>query len=456
MLNLPIQPEAMNQETKEKPLTKEIEKLTILVEEVERASELLPETKWSDLIKEVNTKHRANSEAPVSMVSMGAHPFLKGMHRAYAEHRPFVLSPDMIWLLICQGVARHVNANSEALRDKLVSFSDKMVIQTAAKSDGHGIDWSGVIDDFSAAVNEQTKGGLASTLKAEFSTTGEVEKVVNQITILETFKTFFTYVTFIGICGIPEVTLEGQREDWELIITKTKALRPYQLDWWVDALLPVLEQIADTYRKGIDQSFWQSMFKIHTKDVYGSPEMVDGWILKFFPYDATGERVSINELNVEYLDSMAAETVSVPFKLELRDSDATVIESRDMCFVGGFVGLSQDDSSLALRPEIAWIVAEEEKEQREIKDEQYTRVMYRNMDFFPPEILKVPSLAGVYFHIRTPFEIPEAIKEVEIESFDLSGKVPDEMPDRIHALLPKARISVDGTRLFTPEEDWSL
>ncbi|MCI5212341.1 MAG: DUF4419 domain-containing protein, partial [Candidatus Electrothrix sp. ATG2] len=30
------------------------------------------------------------------------------------------MSPDMFWLLICQGFARHVNANSEELRHRFV------------------------------------------------------------------------------------------------------------------------------------------------------------------------------------------------------------------------------------------------------------------------------------------------------------------------------------------------
>ncbi len=48
------------------------------------------------------------------------------MYQAYADHRPFVLSPDMIWLLISQGFARHINANQESMRNDLVDFSGKL------------------------------------------------------------------------------------------------------------------------------------------------------------------------------------------------------------------------------------------------------------------------------------------------------------------------------------------
>ena len=45
----------------------------------------------------------AKSEAPDSLVNYNYNSFFYGMYQAYANHRPFVLSPDMIWLLINQG-----------------------------------------------------------------------------------------------------------------------------------------------------------------------------------------------------------------------------------------------------------------------------------------------------------------------------------------------------------------
>ena len=45
----------------------------------------------------------AKSQLPDSLVYFGGHSFFTGMYQAYADHRPFVLSPDMIWLLISQG-----------------------------------------------------------------------------------------------------------------------------------------------------------------------------------------------------------------------------------------------------------------------------------------------------------------------------------------------------------------
>lgn len=70
----------------------------------------------------------ANSKIPENLVDFGYHAFFNGLHCAYAEHRPFVLSPDMIWLLILQGFANHIKNNSEKLRHLFVNFEGKLTL----------------------------------------------------------------------------------------------------------------------------------------------------------------------------------------------------------------------------------------------------------------------------------------------------------------------------------------
>eukprot|EP00730_Choanoeca_flexa_P014385 TRINITY_DN6273_c0_g1_i1.p4 TRINITY_DN6273_c0_g1~~TRINITY_DN6273_c0_g1_i1.p4 ORF type:complete len:132 (+),score=17.75 TRINITY_DN6273_c0_g1_i1:162-557(+) len=47
---------------------------------------------------------------------------------AFFEHYPLILTPDVIWLAIMQGLARHVDANAEQLRHKFVSFEGKQTL----------------------------------------------------------------------------------------------------------------------------------------------------------------------------------------------------------------------------------------------------------------------------------------------------------------------------------------
>ena len=68
----------------------------------------------------------AQSQFRDSLVTYEYHSFFNGMYRAYSDHRPFVLSPDMIWLLISQGFAQHINNNPEKLRTYFVDFNKKL------------------------------------------------------------------------------------------------------------------------------------------------------------------------------------------------------------------------------------------------------------------------------------------------------------------------------------------
>jgi hypothetical protein len=55
----------------------------------------------------------------------GMHPLLGAIGRAFAEHRPIVLSPDAVWLTIAQGVAQHVRLHAEELRPLPVNHSGR-------------------------------------------------------------------------------------------------------------------------------------------------------------------------------------------------------------------------------------------------------------------------------------------------------------------------------------------
>ena len=41
------------------------------------------------------------------------------IHTSFDEHRPLSLSPDVIWLAICQGISIHINQHFEALKPQI-------------------------------------------------------------------------------------------------------------------------------------------------------------------------------------------------------------------------------------------------------------------------------------------------------------------------------------------------
>lgn len=100
------------------------------------------------------------------------------MHLAYAEHRPFILSPDMIWLLISQGFAQHINANKEEMRSYFVDYSGKLSLTAQSEKALNDPDlvWEEIFPQFTEQIKKNVGDNLVELLTCNFSTTTLLEK----------------------------------------------------------------------------------------------------------------------------------------------------------------------------------------------------------------------------------------------------------------------------------------
>ena len=294
---------------------------------------------------------------------------------AYACHKSLALSPDMIWLLISQGFARYVNAHAEELRPKLVDHTGKMdlVVQFKTKKD----DWPKLIEGFASQIDQHTKGEIAKTITANFTTTGPVERVASQITLMESAKKYFNYIAMRLSCGIPSITIQGTPNDWEAVLSKTKKLEEYGLGEWTKSLEPILQEFIRASEGRPNQQFWKCMVKQQpTEKLKGGgcsmdkPTELDGWFLKLFP-DENGEILS----STPHTKNMASEMVVVGFKYRIVDHLTNAILSENpMELRAGFIGAEEDSKTHTLTPKIGWLVnkalsEEEIKEKQEKKGE---------------------------------------------------------------------------------------
>ncbi len=296
-------------------------------------------------------------------VSMQRHAFFNGVYTAYMQHRPLVLSPDIIWLLICQGFAHHVNNNAEALRTSFVNFEGKKTLKVY---DPQGLivfedptsPWDLFFPEFTKQIAQNTRDNIVETLTSDFSTSTPTTKAASEITIMYSMKNYFRYEIIRVGCGIPQISLEGTPEDWEKLLRKTLALRKYKLDWWVNELEPILEQFVETSKGHVKPSFWRKMFKYHEGSMYKTPASIDGWICAFFPYSIEGERLSLDELPA-HADDLPEEILAVDLYYIREETESDTINVQ-LC--AGFDGLTQDPQSFALKPHIGWFVKHKPKE----------------------------------------------------------------------------------------------
>lgn len=304
---------------------------------------------------------------------LGDDHFFKCMVQAYADHRPLVLSPDMVWLIISQGFSRYVNAHTEEMRDLLVFHEGKM--ELVVNSDNNILlpngDWERLLNDFSDCIAKNTKGELSDLMTADFTTTGITERIASQVSLMDVVKKYFIYSNIAGVCGIPSITLKGSPDDWQKVLDKVRCLKKYHLKKWVSDLEPILKEFVKASKGKANKKFWQNIVKKIRVDQMKSDRgclpdpkkntHLDGWFLKFFP-NTEGK----TDDSVIWNAKMPQEMVRVSFRHILTHPvTGEPIDTIPMQLWAGFVGVEEDAKTRALTPKIGWLarIADEESDE---------------------------------------------------------------------------------------------
>jgi hypothetical protein len=305
----------------------------------------------------------ALSLSNVVETSIAMNSFVNAVHLAFSHHYPLVLSPDMIWLCIMQGLSFHINANAEQLRKHFVSHEGKKELHVRRYDFVKGLQnpWEEVFPEFTDQIKEHIGSETHDLIMPRFSTTGPVEKAVCEIVLMESMKSYFKY-QFHSLCGIPEITLEGTTADWQLIRKNAENLTQYDLGWWIPHLLPVLDQFVAASSGKINKKFWSSLYKINGAS---GGDYVSGWILKLFPYiGVNGDTRSRWLESSEGKKNPWAGVTTEQFPSGLSQAPFQwhyFAETYNMSFVGGFLATAQDPDTLAIRPQIGWAIVDKDQ-----------------------------------------------------------------------------------------------
>ncbi len=357
--------------------------ITFAVEKVERAKDRLATSKTERalaLLLGDDRKIEACSGFNQNCINgVAFHPLIAAAHFAFSQHRPLCLSPDMIWVTIVQGLGRHITNNSELLRHLFVSHQGKQILTVGRDDLLKGTPenaWDSVIHSMSAAVRSSV-GARYDQLISDFSTTQLVERTACEVALLDAFQPYFEYQVYC-ICGIPEITLEGTPADWQRMRAKIEYLSDYQLDWWIPHLRKLGDEFVKASQGEINLEHWSNIYKRH--DAYGY-DNVNGWIIDLIPYlenKRSGDCTYKNPLlardpdaplvtevvrkdamaffdrpdNVISSNNIPSGVSQAPFKINYQDEP----QSESMEFLGGFLGVTQDPDSGALRPQLGWAV----------------------------------------------------------------------------------------------------
>jgi hypothetical protein len=371
---------------------------TIEVANVTQATAPLPEVAYKSAVEALLTKPPsrwpekqqtvARPARPVEACScyhgqlvadVHFHPVVAAIELAFNDHRPLVLSPDMLWLLVAQGFANHVNVNAEELRPKLVEYAGRITIAVRRDDFIKGSPenpWPEVFSEFGQHIRGHIGATTHDLLLPDFSTTGAAARAATEIVLLDAMQSFFSY-ELLSACGIPRIMLEGAADDWAKLAERTRGLARFGLGWWTDALAPILDEFVAASRGQANSQFWQSIYKLDGGS--GGP-YTTGWLTAFFPYlkDWRTGRATQRNPWLSRGGSQLQELLCPPAEKDHHrhghgpTTDAFpsglarapflwnyLGQSFAVEFLGGFVGVRQEAATLGLRPEIGWAVREQ-------------------------------------------------------------------------------------------------
>ncbi|RYF96190.1 MAG: DUF4419 domain-containing protein, partial [Chitinophagaceae bacterium] len=319
------------------------------------------------------------------------------------------------------------------------------------KLDDPNSPWQDVFPEFSKQISAASGKELAKAMTADFTTTSPTSKAVSQITLMDAVEPYFDFVVMIVACGIPEITLEGTPKDWQKVLDKAKYLKKYELAWWIDEIEPLLQEFVNASKGKADKDVWRNMFKYHSIKQYGSKVMIDGWIIKFFPYFENGKRNPMTGITSSR--ALPSEFVNVPVEHIEIDAHGNTIKTQLEVWAG-FTGLEQNNRTFALKPQIGWMIRKKDpKYERTLAqqfanhavgdDRGYSEISIR-VQKVPGELLSLPEIKNLSIYFLGEIAIPEEMSKIKIGRFTMDGKITDEEIKRICLLLPNTLLRING------------
>jgi hypothetical protein len=213
---------------------------------------------------------------------------------AYNHHRALVLRPDDIWLVILAQFHLYVNAHAEELREHFVAHGGKQGVKVFGAGCRYSVDFGLLAQQMTKAMDDfVVDPSLRDWILPAFSTTTHTDSVAAAVVMMATLKAYFEY-KFLLRCGIPQVTLAGDRNDWEEILCRAAKLSEYGTETaeWFTMLEPVLTRFVrafDAPDSAENLDFWQRV--MHYSGGGSGPTWLSGWITAFCVFDKDGKKI---------------------------------------------------------------------------------------------------------------------------------------------------------------------
>jgi len=219
--------------------------------------------------------------------------FVHGVIRAYNDHHNLIIRPDDIWTAILAQFNLYVIAHAQELRSKFVAHEGKKKLKIIVGGTRYTVDYGKIAQWFGDLLRENIiDPALQDWILPDFSTSTDKDTVVCSIMMMSTLQEYFIYEIHLR-CGIPKITLLGERNDYESILQRLDKLEEFgpEPTAFARLLRPVLQQFIlafDAVDKGEtpDYDFWGRT--CHYLPSGSGPTCISGWIATFCVWNKEG------------------------------------------------------------------------------------------------------------------------------------------------------------------------
>ncbi|KUJ13273.1 uncharacterized protein LY89DRAFT_687443 [Mollisia scopiformis] len=245
------------------------------------------QTSFTDVTKDSNVYAQSNG-------------FVDGAVRAYNNHQHLEIRPEDVWFSILSQLNVYIKTHAEELRDMFVTHQGQKHLEVIAMQEitgdtQFGVDWSKFSLKMSQLIQENVVDpSLRDWIMPRFTTTTKTDEVVASILMMSTLQKYFTYGCSV-LCGLPSVTLLGEKSDWESLAGKAERIGTFgdEAKLWFSLLKPVLARFIasfDAPEAEETKDFWQKI--AHYSGGGSGPTYLSGWITAFCFWNSEGHLVA--------------------------------------------------------------------------------------------------------------------------------------------------------------------
>ncbi|KAF8151805.1 hypothetical protein B0H34DRAFT_141105 [Crassisporium funariophilum] len=182
-----------------------------------------------------------------------------------------------------------VNAHAEELRSHFVKHEGKKELVVKAVGTRYTVDFGDLARQMTGEIHKNVVDAkLKDWILPDFTTTTDSDTVISAVLMMATLKAYFDFKMSL-MCGLPSVTLEGEKSDWENILSRLDKLEDFgpEPTAWAAQLRAIISRFVKAFDGQPDIDFWSRVCHYHPQG--SGPTYLSGWITAFCVWTNEGK-----------------------------------------------------------------------------------------------------------------------------------------------------------------------